>query len=178
MAILSSCISRCGMAISAALLMAGCASYGGSSLKPNESTLADVVATMGRPAMSWKEPDGSEQLAYPRGPYGTQTFMVFTNREGRLARIEKVLDMDHFARIESGKSNRDDVLKLLGPVPTQNVAYFKARDELVWSWLFCDGLNQQAYFDVLFDATTGVVRSTQQRPDYSGFDGIVPTCGH
>ena len=72
----------------------------------------------------------------------------------------------------------NDVLRLLGPVFPQNVAYFKARDELVWSWRFCDGLNEQAFFDVLFDARTGRVRSTFQRPDYQGPLSAAPFCGH
>ena len=159
------------------LIFSGCASYGGSNLKPGESNVSDVIATMGEPAMRWKEPDGREQFAYPRGPFGTQTFMVFMDRDGHLVRIEKVLDEEHFARIEIGKSDQTSVLRLLGPVVGRNVVYFKARDELVWSWLFCDGLNMQAYFDVLFDGTTGIVRSTQWRPNYGGWDGIVPGCG-
>ena len=69
------------------------------------------------------------------------------------------------------------VLRLLGPVPPQNVTYFRARDELVWSWLFCDSWNQQAYFDVLFDGLSGIVRTTQQRPNLSGWDGVAPGCG-
>ena len=104
--------------------------------------------------------------------------MVFIAPDGTLERIEKVLDMEHFARIEIGKSDLPIVLRLLGPVPPQNVVYFEARDELVWSWLFCDSWNQQAFFDVLFDATTGRVRTTQQRPDLSGRDGYSPWCGH
>jgi hypothetical protein len=60
----------------------------------------------GQPALSWQDPDGSEQLAYPRGPAGSQTFMVFIAPDGRLQRIERVLDMEHFARIEPGKSDR------------------------------------------------------------------------
>ncbi len=162
----------------AAVFLSGCAGYGGSNLKPGESLLPEVIASMGVPAMTWKDPDGREQLAYPRGPAGTQTFMVFIAPDGKLERIEKVLDMEHFARIENGKSDQPGVLRLLGPVPPQNVAYFKARDELVWSWLFCDSWNRQAYFDVLFDATTGLVRTTQQRPDLRGLDGVSPWCGH
>jgi hypothetical protein len=48
----------------------------------------------------------------------------------------------------------------------------------VWSWLFCDSWNQEAYFDVLFDGTTGIVRTTQQRQNLSGWDGVAPGCGH
>ncbi|MDR0578272.1 MAG: hypothetical protein LBI87_12275 [Candidatus Accumulibacter sp.] len=131
---------------------------------------------MGVPAMRWLDPDGREQLAYPRGPAGTQTFMVLMAPDGRLERIEKVLDMEHFARIEAGKSDMADVQRLLGPVTAHNETYFEARDELVWSWLFCNSWNEETYFDALFDATTEIVRGTQQRPNYVGW-GMVPHCG-
>ena len=74
-----------------------------------------------------------------------------------------MLNYEHFSRIEGGKTDMAAVLKILGPVFPQNVTYFKARDELVWSWLFCNAYSEQAYFDVLFDGQTGIVRTTQQR---------------
>jgi hypothetical protein len=69
-----------------ALTLGACAGYGGSNLRPGDSTLSDVIASMGVPAMRWKDPDGREQLAYPRGPAATQTFMVFVGPSGRLER--------------------------------------------------------------------------------------------
>ncbi len=39
-------------------------------------------------------------------------------------------------------------------------SYFKARDELVWEWRYCDHWNEPARFNVLFDATSMRVRST------------------
>lgn len=162
----------------AALVLSACAGYGGRSLKPGVATLPEVVATMGMPALGWQDPDGSEQLAYPRGPAGAQTFMVFIAPDGRLQRIEGVLDMAHFARVEGGKSDRASVLRLLGPSVPQWTNYFQARDELVWEWRFCDSWNQLARFDVLFDARTGIVRNTYQRPDLMGWDGVAPYCGH
>ena len=164
--------------LGSALVLAACAGYSGSNLKPGVSTLPEVVASMGQPAMRWKDADGREQLAYPRGPAGTQTFMAFIAPDGRLERIEGVLDMAHFARIEPGKSDKAAVLRLLGPSPSQWTEYFKARDELVGEWRFCDGLGLRAFFDVLFDATTGIVRSSFQRPDYVGPNGSAPSCGH
>lgn len=176
---------RCRSVILSAVLLSGLggtgcaifAGFGGSDLQAGVSTREQVMASMGQPAMIWRDPDGREQLAYPRGPAATQTFMAFIAPDGRLERIEKVLNTEHFARIVIGKSDQAAVLRVLGPVPTQNVTYFKARDELVWSWLFCDSWNQQAYFDVLFDGSTGIVRSTQQRQRLSGWDGVAPFCG-
>jgi hypothetical protein len=161
------------------LALPGCAGYGGSDLTPGESRLADVVESMGEPAMRWKDADGREQLAYPRGPAGTQTFMAFLAPDGRLERIEKVLDMEHFAKIEAGKSDMDHVLRLIGPISSpQNETYFAARDELVLSWLFCNSWNEETYLDVLFDGSTGIVRTAQQRPNDVGWDGSPPSCGH
>ena len=159
-------------------LLAACAGYSGRGLQPGVATLPEIVATMGSPALRWKDADGSEQLAYPRGPAGSQTFMVFISPDGRLQRIEAVLDMEHFARIVPGKSDQDAVLRLIGPPVPQWTSYFKARNELVWEWQFCDSWNQLARFDVLFDATTGIVRTSYQRQALMGWDGVAPFCGH
>jgi len=156
-------------------VLSACASYSGRGLNPGEASLNDIIATMGEPAMRWQDTDGRLQLAYPRGPEGTQTFMVFVGPDDRLQQIEGVLDPVHFSRIKNGLSNKSDVLRLLGPSQPQWTAYFEARDELVWEWRFCDSWNEVAKFDVLFDATTGVVRSSYQRPDLDDFmmDGFM-----
>ncbi|MCM8594150.1 hypothetical protein [Accumulibacter sp.] len=159
------------------IVLAGCASYSGWGLKPGQASLTEVVATMGNPAMSWRDPDGGEQLAYPRGPAGTQTFMVFIAPDGRLQRIEAVLDIEHFALIGPGKADRAAVLRLIGPPVPQWTSYFPTRNELVWEWQFCDSWNQLARFDVLFDATTGIVRTSYQRPALMGANGVAPWCG-
>jgi len=164
--------------LGSAALISACAGYSGSNLKPGVATLPEVMAVMGEPAMRWKDADGREQLAYPRGPAGTQTFMAFIDAAGRLERVEPVLDMAHFARIEPGKSDKAAVLRVLGPSQPHWTVYFKARDELVWEWRFCDDWDQQAFFDVLFDGTSSVVRTTYQRPDAMGSESGAPGCGH
>ena len=161
-----------------ALVLSSCAGYGGSNLKPGVATLSEVVAAMGEPAMRWKDADGREQLAYPRGPAGTQTFMAMIAADGRLERIEGVLDTAHFARIENGKSDQAAVLRLLGPSQPQWTQFYSRSNQLAWSWLFCDSWNAQAFFDVMFDATTGIVQSTGQRQNLMGWNGVVPGCSH
>lgn len=168
---------RLGGLVGIAMLCSACASYSGQGLQPGVSSLPDVLATMGQPAMHWFDDDGRKQLAYPRGPQGTQTFMVYLGPDDRLEKIEAVLDPLHFARIKNGQSDQAAVLRILGPSQPQWTAYFKARDELVWEWRFCDSWNQLARFDVLFDATTGIVRSTYQRPDIPDWADDAPWCG-
>ena len=164
--------------VAGAALVAGCASYDGRGLQPGVSSVDEVVALMGLPALHWKDPDGRTQLAYPRGPEGLQTFMAFIDAQGRLERIEGVLGTKHFARIEPGKSDQAAILRLLGPSQPQWTMYFERRDELVWEWRFCDDWGQVARFDVLFDGMSGIVRTTYQRPELRGFGLSAQTCGH
>lgn len=145
--------------LSLSLLLAGCAGYGGADLVAGVAREAEVRQAMGVPAMQWTLPGGGRQLAYPRGPAGYETFMVHLDAAGRLERIENVLDMTHFARIQPDMT-QEEVLQLLGPSQPQWTAYFKARDELVWEWRYCDSWREAARFDVLFDATKKTVRST------------------
>ncbi len=165
------------MLVFATFVLAACASYSGSNLKPGVSTLAAVIDSMGPPAMSWKNPDGSEQLAYPRGPAGTQTFMAYIGADGKLQRIDGVLGMANFALIQPGIS-KDSVLRLIGPSQPEWTQSYSGSNTVSWTWLFCNSQDEQSYFDVAFDATTGVVRSTEQRLKQvlSGI-GNVPPCG-
>jgi hypothetical protein len=139
-----------------AFLLVSCAAYDGRGLKPDESRLEDVLRIMGNPAMQWQDPDGSRQLAYPRGIH---TFMVQIGADGKMQRIENVMHMKTFARIRPGMA-KSQVLRILGPSEPSGTAYFKARDELVWEWRYCDEWNEPARFDVLFDGNKEVVRST------------------
>ena len=143
----------------AALALGACAQFGGPPLEPGVSILADLQRSLGTPAMRWRETDGGEQLAYPRGPMGVQTWMARTDAAGRLVSIDNVLQPRYFARIQAGMS-QDEVLRVLGPSYPGWTIYFKARDELVWEWRYCDDWAEPARFSVLFDATSGKVRTT------------------
>ncbi len=164
------------LAILLASLTSSCASYGGYGLKPGMSNLDEVVRRMGQPAMRWQNPDGSTQLAYPRGS-GLHTYMVFIAPDGKLQRIENVLDERVFARIRAGMT-KEEVLRTLGPPGW--TTYYSRRDELEWEWRFCNDWNQAQRFDVLFDNTKGVTRSTMSPPgDRLGFCTRRPcTCSH
>lgn len=157
------------------LLLTACASYSGAGLRPGESRLDDVVGSMGRPAMRWQDPDGSVQLAYPRGPAGIHTYMVKLRPDGRLRSIENVLDETAFARIQAGMT-REQVLRVLGPPDPLRTVYFKARDELVWDWRACTYNVYLQRLYVLFDATAGTVRSTMSEDELFGHEGIAIPC--
>ncbi|NJD26173.1 MAG: hypothetical protein FIB06_12290 [Betaproteobacteria bacterium] len=142
------------------LLLSACASYDGRGLKPGASTEAQVIELMGQPAMRWQENDGSAVLAYPRGPSGTETFMVTIGRDGLMTAKENVLDLQHFARIQPGMSEQE-VLRVLGPSQPGWTANYPARNETVWEWRYCNDFSQASRFDVIFDSASGQVKTTQ-----------------
>jgi hypothetical protein len=159
----------------ASLVLVACASYSGADLRPGEARLEDVIRLMGQPAMRWQDPDGSIQLAYPRGPAGIHTFMVMLGPDGRLQSKQNVLDEAGLARIRPGMT-KEQVLRVFGPPDYSRTAYFKARNELVWDWRACTyNINIQRVY-VLFDATAGTVRSTMSRDELFGHEGITMPC--
>lgn len=135
------------------------------------------MQVMGVPAMQWQEADGTRQLSYPRGPEGPHSFMVFIDTDGRLLKIDNVLNDRHYALIVPGKTTQAEILRLLGPPTPQWTTYFAARDEFAWEWLACDATGFMIRFNVFFNGKEGAVRSTMARPDYRGRDGVVPPCG-
>ena len=141
----------------------GCASYSGAGLKPGVSTVADVESTMGAPGMSWKNSEGQiVQLAYPRGPAGYVTFMVFFDDAGKMQKIEQVLNEKHFAQVQIG-ATQEQVLKILGPYRDTNV--FTARDEMDWNYGYCSQNLQRMAYSVIFDTKTLLVTGGQTNPD-------------
>lgn len=141
------------------LTLPACAGYSGAGLVPGQASADDVLRQMGPPVLQWTHADGVRQFAYPRGPMGVHTFMVFIAPDGRLQRIDNVLDEEHFARLVPGMT-QEQVLRVLGPPQPAGTVYFKARDELAWEWRYCDTWAQLARFNVLFDGMRGGVRST------------------
>ena len=85
--------------------------------------------------------------------------MVHIGSDGKMQHIENVMGMKTFARIRPNMT-KSQVLRILGPSEPSATANFKARDELVWEWRYCDEWNEPARFDVLFDGSKEVVRST------------------
>ena len=156
-----------------AILLAACASYAGRGLKVDDSGIDDVLRIMGKPAMQWQDPDGAQQLAYPRGIH---TFMVDIGPDGKMKKIENIMNMRTFKRIQPGMT-KPEVLRILGPSFSPGTAYYKARDELVWEWRYCDDWNEAARFEVLFDASKEIVRKTMSFTDSQlGLCGLNGPC--
>ena len=141
-------------------LLAACAAYDGHGLRPGASTVDDVRRTMGPPALELPNPDGSRQLAYPRGPLGTQTFMVEVGRDGVLRAIRPALTDDNYHRITAGQT-RDDVLRLIGP-PGETME-FPRLGQIAWDYRYQDTWGYVAIFSILFDRDGVVVGKANRR---------------
>jgi hypothetical protein len=139
-------------ALLALILAAGCANF--SAISPGDS--AQTVETrVGAPGAVWKNADGSEVWEYPLGPAGVQTFMIDVGPDRTVRAVRQVLKEEYFSKVVAGMS-RDEVRRLLGR--PKEVWYFPARDEEVWTWRYLE-VNYR-FFNVLFDRTSGTVRST------------------
>jgi outer membrane protein assembly factor BamE (lipoprotein component of BamABCDE complex) len=145
--------------LAATLLLAGCAAYDGSTLGRG-ATEDEVRRAMGPPALVLPNPDGSRLLAYPRGPLGTQTFMVEMDRDGRLRQIRRALGDDTFHRIRPGMT-RDEVLRLIGP-PFET-GEFPRLGQVAWDYRFVDTWGYTAIFSVMFDRKGVVVSKFTRR---------------
>ncbi len=146
--------------LAALLLLAACASYQGYGLKPGVATDAEVRKAMGPPAVQFANPDGSRDLAYPRGPLGTQTFMVHVGADGKLRAIEQVLDDDHFFHIQPGMT-KDEVLHRIGP-PGETMGFSRSGN-FAWDYRFTDTWGYLAIFSVTFDRDGVVVSKFTHR---------------
>ena len=142
------------------LIASACAAVDGFNLKPGVATENDVRRTMGEPALEIRNSDGTRQLAYPRGPFGNQTYMVRLGRDGELQAIQPVLNEDNFYRITPGMT-REDVLALIGP-PLET-AEFARLHQVAWDYRYQDIWGYIAIFSVMLDEQGRVVGKVTRR---------------
>src|SRR6266567_1879094 len=131
------------------LSSAGCANL--AAISPGDSAQA-VEAFAGAPATVWKNADGSEVWEYPQG---VQTFMITIDSDLAVREMQQVLSEEYFSKVHAGMS-RDEVRRLLGR--PKEIWYFSRRDEEAWVWRYIE-VNYR-FFNVLFDHTSGMVRTT------------------
>jgi len=148
------------LAFLATVLLAGCASYGGSSLVKNQSTEAEVRGTMGVPAIVFDTGGGTKRLVYPRGPLGLETFMADVGPDGRVISIRNVLNDETFVHIRPGMT-KDEVLRMIGP-PGETMGFQLSRTH-AWDYRFQDTWGYRAIFSVTFNERDIVVSKFVQR---------------
>ena len=97
-----------------AALLAGCASYDGSSLVPGKSTAADIQATMGAPDERQTLP-GETVWWYSRGPSGWHSYAVYVGSDGVLKRIEQRLTVENVRKVIPNTWTKKEVREFFGP---------------------------------------------------------------
>jgi len=126
---------------------------------------AQVQARLGKPETVRKNSDGSQVWEYPTGPAGRQTYMVRVAADRSVTEVQQVLSDPFFAQVKPGMS-REEVRQILGR--PGEVWMFPARDEEVWSWRY-QQVNPM-FFNVMFDHTSGTVRSTLKQEEILWMD--------
>jgi hypothetical protein len=103
------------LAIGAAALGAGCASFDGRSLVPGKSTAAEVEALMGPPDQKLAEPGGDSVWYFSRQPMGLQIFAARIAPDGILRAIDQRLTEENLRKLLVGVTTAADTRALLGP---------------------------------------------------------------
>jgi len=149
------------------LTLAAALSAWGCALSPVTPGMdeAQVQARLGKPETVRKNSDGSQVWEYPTGPAGRQTYMVRVGADRSVTEVRQVLSDPFFAQIKPGMS-REEVRQILGR--PGDVSMFPARDEEVWSWRY-QQVNPM-FFNVMFDRSSGTVRSTLKQEEILWMD--------
>ncbi|WP_250450416.1 outer membrane protein assembly factor BamE [Caballeronia sp. ATUFL_M2_KS44] len=135
-------------------------------LKPGVTTEAQIRSQMGEPERERTFTDGSKRLEYPRGPAGTNTYMVDLDPDGLFVSVTQVLTAENFAKVRPGMTE-DEVRRLLGKPTT--VAEYRLKQEHVWSWHWLeDGVNRDAMFNAHFGPDGTVVTTSRSEAEGGG----------
>ncbi len=114
-------------------LLAGCAGMP-ERIAPG-TPRAEIEDRLGMPSAVYPLADGT-RLQYSRQPAGQQVYNLDLDAQGRLRRVDQVLDLAWLQRIEIDRWTQDDVLRLLGrPALVDRVARF---DGWVWTYRYLE----------------------------------------
>lgn len=165
-------------ALVAFFLLAGCAGYSGSGLKPGQATSAEVEQTMGVPYERRAQPDGETWLYYPRQPFGRQVFVARIGADRRLIAIEQRLSDEVLAKILPG-ATQEAVRNLLGS--PYSVARMPIQERDVWEWYAYRHENRmwptRLYVQFSYDGKVREVYQLADEEDFPLFPGLGVSVG-
>ncbi|WP_370690373.1 hypothetical protein [Hydrogenophaga sp.] len=145
-------ITRALGATALALVLAACGSMP-ETVSPGTSR-AEIEQRLGRPTAVHPLPDGT-RLQYSRQPSGQQVFNLDLDAQGRLARVDQVLDIEWLQRIQVDRWTREDVLRQFGqPAVVERVARFEGG---VWTYRYLEPFSLARLAHIYIDAQ-GTVR--------------------
>lgn len=145
------------LALAGAAWLAGCALFADPERIAPGTPVAEVQAQLGRPSARYPAGAGqAERLQYSYEPGGQRVINLDLDAQGRVARVQQVLDENLFAqRIQPDRWTRADVLREYGaPARVERVHNF---DGDIWVWRYLAGPTWRLLFIDIDPA--GVVRS-------------------
>ena len=124
-------VARRWLALALVALLVGC------SLMPERvpmgATRSEIESRLGQPTAVHALADGA-RLQYSRQPAGQQVYNLDLGADGRLLKVEQVMDAGWLQRIEVDRWTRDDALLNLGrPALIERVARW---DGDIWTYRF------------------------------------------
>ncbi|HEX6719938.1 MAG TPA: hypothetical protein VF107_00120 [Burkholderiaceae bacterium] len=140
------------------LALAACAGYAPGADVQAGASEAQVVQSMGQPTGRYTMPGGTQRLEFARGPYGQHTWMIDLDAQGRVARVEQVLQPRYFNLVSPGQS-RDELLRTIGR-PGERMGMM--RNGQIWSWRYPN--NDCLWWQAQLDAQ-GVVTAAGYAPE-------------
>lgn len=153
------------------LALAGCASFDGHNLVPGQSTVNDVVATMGQPADKRAGPEGETIYWYPQLPWGHASYAALIASDGRLIRVEQRLTEANISKVVKGVG-ATEVRDLLGPPFEPGV--YRPLEREIWTYpMRIQGASLPKWFVVQLSLDDHTVRETylMDDPNFTAKDG-------
>ncbi len=145
----------------ALLLVAGCALVPGHDLEPGKSTATEVMASMGKPAMTLEQPGGGRQLYFTYWPWGRLTYVATIGPDAVMRSLDQRLTYRNIHSIRAGMT-REEVRHLLGP--PYEVSRLPRQQREVWEYPWLHAAREGRVLFVQF-SDDGVVRETIEMHD-------------
>lgn len=123
------------LAVSLAVLLAGCASYKPLDIRAGQ-TEAELRPLMGPATGRYTLPGGNTRLEYATGPQGRVTWMVDLDANGRVVQWHQVLNERSFAMVQAqyGSMDAEQLRQTLGrPAQVRSGGWQGGQ---VWSWRY------------------------------------------
>ncbi len=115
-------------------------------------------AALGRPTGNYPLPGGGSRLQYSNQPFDQSVWNADFDAQGRLVRAEQVMSDEAFARVQSGKDTRNEVLRDFGaPADT---FHYRLRNETAWMYRYHTHGGFKAAMFIYFDPA-GIVKRTE-----------------
>lgn len=146
---------RVALATGTLSVLAACATP--QSLAPG-ATVEEARAKLGSPTGTYSLANGGSRLQYSNQPFDQSVWNADFDAQGRLARVEQVMNDAAFARVVAGKDTRTDVLRDFG-APAETFDY-RLRNESAWMYRYYTHGNFKAAMFIYFDPA-GIVKRTE-----------------